>query len=139
MMVTNHVFEQRVGASLRRIEVSHDALRDTVHVVVDRTPVATKLTRRPFSNLWRFGFEVDGTPLEVRVSAAGLRGIDVRLCEASAAVQKARMPLWVLATPLLGPVAGLLVFPGPVGVPAVIGLVSGALTAAILGVVYRRT
>jgi len=138
-MTTTHTFEKQVGASLRRIEVSHDALRDKVHVLVDGAPVATKLTRRAFSNLWRFGFQVDGTPLEIRVSAAGARGVDVLLCEASSPIAKPRMPVWVLASPLLGPLVGALVLPGPLGVRAVIGFVAGALTAAIVTVVYRRT
>jgi len=129
----------------RQIVVEHDALRDRVQVTVDGAAVPTRLSRKPFSPLWRFQFEVEGTPLEVRVQVAGLRGeVDIDVCSTTAAPPGATLSVGAIATVsacafFLGPAVGFaLGLQAPLVPSLAIGAFAALGTTAILWLVYGR-
>jgi hypothetical protein len=135
-----NTFERTVAGRARVFVVRHDPILDRVTVEVDGALLPTKLVRRPFANLWRYTFTLEGDALEVRVRASGLRDFEVTLGAVEEAIARARFPVSALAFSFVGiPVVALVALPGPVTVRGVIGVVAGIVTTAILALVYRRS
>lgn len=123
------------------VEARVDVLTDRATIRVDRAEVRSTLVRRPFSSLFRFRFEVDGVPFELRMTPKGLHDVELSIVRADAPAGGSGLSLPVVAAG-----AGL---PGVVAALALSGVMEplwaigiGAFaslgTFAILWLVYGR-
>lgn len=140
--------EQTVAATIEvkgrshRVEARVELLRDRATIQVDGVTTPSTLVRRPFSSLFRYRFEVDATPWELRVSPDGLRSFQLIIVPAGAS-QTTGLSAGTIAagSGLPGAVATLgLAGAGvmEVGPAVLIGLGASLGTFAILWFVYGR-
>jgi hypothetical protein len=77
----------------RSILVFHDPWTNSVCVVCDGEVIDTKRTRRLFSVLWRYAFDIDGEMLELRVRS-GLVEPSFELTSPSAPIERMKFGFW---------------------------------------------
>jgi hypothetical protein len=127
----------------RRVEATVDLLTDRATILVDGNEAKSTLVRRPFSSLFRYRFQIDATPWEVRVSPNGLRTFEVVIVPASqvaAPTGLSTSPI-AAASGLPGVVAAVgLSAAGvmPFGPSVALGAFVGLGTFVILWLVYGR-
>ncbi len=132
-----------VNGRSHEVDARIELLRDRATIHVDGVATPSTLVRRPFSSLFRYRFDVDATPWEVRVSPDGLRSVQVVIVPSAFAVEASGLSVGAIAVGSGVPGAvGALGLAGagvvPVGPSLVIGLGTALGTFAIMWFVYGK-
>jgi hypothetical protein len=137
-MATTARFSRTIDGQERVIDVAYDQLRDRADVFVDGTKVGVRTVRRAFSGLWRFQFQIEGEPLEVRVRH-GLAAPTFELGPQGEAVDKRSFGWKIYAvTALMSALMVLALRPPPI-LAAVLFVLCTVVTGALLSFVYGRS
>jgi hypothetical protein len=136
---TNAQIVRTIAGRERSILVFHDAWTNSVCVVCDGEVIETKRTRRLFSVLWRYTFDIDGEMLELRVRT-GLVDPSFELTSPTASIE--RMKFGFLTYLLVALIAGAMQIPFnkvPLDVRLGMALVAFLFMSALLLVYERRS